>query len=169
MIQQSIKFALIFAVIILLTSCSASFYIVRHAEKANSSPDTPLSAAGQARAVSLKDSLAGKDISRIFVTNYQRTQQTAAPLAAELGITPTEIFANQTGELIRQLRGINNTNTLIVGHSNTVPVIIDSLMRSPQNITIQETDFDNLFKVKISRATSVVRRFTRSTYGQPTN
>jgi len=42
-----------------------------------------------------------QNITKIFVTNYQRTQQTAAPLATELGITPTEVFANQTPQLVR--------------------------------------------------------------------
>lgn len=101
------------------------------------------------------------------MTDYLRTQQTAAPLATQLGITPTEIPGNQTAQLVQQLRAIKGKNVLVVGHSNTIPVIIDSLMRSPQNVKITETDFDNLFKVKITKGNNATRKFTRLTYGEP--
>ncbi len=168
MLKQFIYPVFLCCIISLLSSCSASFYLVRHAEK-GSGTDPQLTAAGLARAEALRDSLSSKDITRIFVTNYQRTQQTAEPLSVELGIEPIMIYANQTDQLVQQLKAINNANVLVVGHSNTIPVIIDSLMRSSQGVTISETDFDNLFKVKISRGTSVVRRFSRTNYGQPTN
>src|SRR5687767_7346778 len=57
-------------------------YVVRHAEKATNSPTDPdLSAAGQLRAVALKDTLSKVILSAIYTTNYKRTQQTATPTA----------------------------------------------------------------------------------------
>lgn len=162
-----IRYILLLTLAAMLSSCTTTFYLVRHAEKANSTPDTPLSAAGHARAEALRDTLISKNIGQIFVTNYLRTQQTAAPLATQLGITPTEISGNQTTQLVQQLKAINGKNVLVVGHSNTVPVIIDNLMESPQNVTITETDFDNLFKVRITKGDNTTRRFIRLTYGEP--
>ena len=171
MLTQTIRFALVLALIAMLGACtttSTTYFIVRHAEKADSTRDTPLSAEGHARAKALRDTLINQNIIKIFVTNYQRTQQTAQPLAIELGITPTEVFANQTSELIKQLKATKAGNILIAGHSNTVPAIIDELMESPQNMTITEKDFDNLFKVKITKSNGeVIRDFTQLTYGVP--
>lgn len=168
--KHTLQFILFLAFFLAFSSCTktytTTYYMVRHAEKANSTSDTPLSAEGHARAQALRDTLISQKITNIFVTNYQRTQQTAEPLAIELGITPTEVFANQTPQLVQQLKAIKGGNILIVGHSNTIPVIIDNLMESPQNITITETDFDNLFKVIIKKNNNeIIRDFIQLTYG----
>jgi len=154
---------LLLAFMMLSSSCTTTYYIVRHAEKADKTRDTPLSIEGHARAATLRDTLISQNIKKIFVTNYLRTQQTAAPLATKLGITPTEVFADQTPQLVQQLKAIKGKNVLIVGHSNTVPVIIDELMENAQNVTITEKDFDNLFKIKITK--NKVKEFTQLNYG----
>ena len=61
-------------------------YIVRHAERADDSANTPLSAAGRARAQELVHVLGNDDLDAVFVTNLTRTQQTGAPPAAARGI-----------------------------------------------------------------------------------
>lgn len=147
----------------LSSSCTTTYYIVRHAEKADKTRDTALSDEGHARAAALRDTLMNQNIKKVFVTNYLRTQQTAAPLATELGITPTEVFANQTPQLVQQLKAIKGRNVLVVGHSNTVPVIIDELMENAQNVRIAEKDFDDLFKIKITK--NKVKEFTQLNYG----
>ena len=169
MLVQAIRLTLFFALFTLSRSCTTTYYVVRHAEKANNTADTPLSAEGHARAQALRDTLISKNIGRIFVTNYQRTQQTAEPLATEMSITPTVIDGNLTTQLVQQLKAINGGSVLVVGHSNTVPVIIDSLMESSQNVTISETDFDNLFKVIVTKNDDeIIRDFIHLTYGVPT-
>ena len=151
--------------------CTTNYYVVRHAEKANSSSNTPLSAAGLQRAEDLKDYLADKGIDNIYTSQYLRTQQTAAPTANQFGLTAVEYdVPAELSNLITKLKSHgDNRSVLVVNHSNTVPVIIDSLMKSPQGITISETDFDNIYKVKVSRFLSVNRSLIQGTYGQPTN
>lgn len=177
MLVQTIRFSLLLAVLAIFGSCTSTskstststYYIVRHAEKANRTSDTPLSAEGQARAEALRDTLISKNIGQIFVTDYLRTQQTAEPLATKLGIRSTEVFANETTKLVQQLNAIKGGNTLIVGHSNTVPAIIDELMESAQNVMISETNFDNLFKVQVTKNDDeIIRDFIQLTYGVPT-
>jgi broad specificity phosphatase PhoE len=157
--------------ILSISSCTTHYYIVRHAEKANSTSDTPLSSAGETRANDLKDFLADKNIKNIYVSNYQRTQQTAQPTADANNIVP--VIYNAPGEfdqLITRLKSHgDNRSILVVNHSNSVPQIVDSLMKAPQGIVIPESDFDNIYHVKVSRALSVNRRLFRLTYGQPTN
>lgn len=50
--------------------------------------DPPLSDLGHRQAVAVADRLERAGISAIYVTNLQRTHQTAAPLAARLGLQP---------------------------------------------------------------------------------
>jgi probable phosphoglycerate mutase len=53
--------------------------------------DPPLDPVGEAQALRLADRLASEPIAAICVTTLRRTVQTAAPLAARLGLTPTVI------------------------------------------------------------------------------
>jgi 2,3-bisphosphoglycerate-dependent phosphoglycerate mutase len=73
--------------------------IVRHGESAPERADRPfpqvdgqgdpeLSPAGREQAIRVAERLEHEDISAIYVTTLQRTAQTAAPLAARLGLEP---------------------------------------------------------------------------------
>jgi broad specificity phosphatase PhoE len=83
MTKNFFKYWLIIGSLVLsLSSCYTSkIYIVRHAERLDQSADTPLSAAGHQRAKDLAEKLGKENIDSIFVSNYQRTRQTAQPLA----------------------------------------------------------------------------------------
>jgi probable phosphoglycerate mutase len=73
------------------------FFIVRHAEKEFGGyynprlrhQDEPISANGRQQAEKLAEFFAEKPISAIYISEYLRTAQTAAPIAARLGLTPT--------------------------------------------------------------------------------
>lgn len=132
-------------------------FLVRHAERADTTSGGPatmaadpeLSTTGRARAESLAAMLKDARISAIFVTEYKRTQQTAAPLANALGLTPTVITAKDTPGLVAKLRE-STGNVLVVGHSNSVPDIITALgvQGAPP---IADTEYDNLFIVSEPR------------------
>jgi 2,3-bisphosphoglycerate-dependent phosphoglycerate mutase len=73
--------------------------LVRHGESAPAREDRPfplvdghgdpdLSPNGRDQAIRVADRLEHEDLSAIYVTNLRRTAQTAAPLAARLGIEP---------------------------------------------------------------------------------
>ncbi len=74
--------------------------LVRHGESAPAHPDRPfplvdghgdppLDPVGEEQSVLLGERLQHEAISAIYVTTLQRTHQTAAPLAAKLGLTPS--------------------------------------------------------------------------------
>lgn len=131
-----------------LTSCTTTnYYIVRHAEKLYQNGDTPLSEAGFCRAQRLAKELSDKEISVIFVSDQQRTQQTAMNTAKLFEVTPTIIPEAQTDELIKQLEKVNGKNVLVVRHSPEIHLIVNAL--SPSD-TIDEIDdeFDNLFVIR---------------------
>ncbi|HEY3662387.1 MAG TPA: histidine phosphatase family protein [Chthoniobacterales bacterium] len=124
-------------------------FLVRHAERAAISgrvpPDTGLSAAGRARAQSLAQLLKDAKLTAIFTSEYKRTEQTAAPLAESLGIRPEVIAADDLRSLLSKMKSARG-NVLVVGHSNTLPQIINALGVS-ERVAISESDYDNLFLV----------------------
>ena len=69
-------------------------------------------------------------ITAIFATQYKRTQQTAAPLAAALGVTVVTIPSADTARLVAKVKAAPG-NVLVVGHSNTVPDVIKGLGVEP--------------------------------------
>lgn len=84
--------------------------LVRHAEKASDSdPDSPLSDAGHARARALADQLAAFRPAALVVSQRRRTQETLAPLAERLKLTPlvrnNEQSAELAAELLKHFRG----------------------------------------------------------------
>ena len=107
--------------------------------------DPELSAAGHARAQSLATMLRDARITAIFVTQYKRTQQTAAPLAKALGITPTVITSKDLPGLIAKVRDATG-NVLVVGHSNSVPDVLKQLGVADAP-SIADDEYDNLFIV----------------------
>ena len=124
-----------------------TIYIVRHAERQDSSSNSPLSPAGHARANTLTHVLKDEGIAAIFVTNLQRTQQTAAPLAAATGLTPIEYPATVPQTAVDEVLA-NHTGgrILIVGHSDTVDDIAAGL--GAGGLTdLAGTQFDRLFVV----------------------
>jgi len=120
---------------------------VRHAEKAGQGQDPPLSTEGQQRAQTLVHVLGKATIAAVYVTEYQRTQQTAKPLCDRLGLTFKVVNAGNVDGLVEQaLEDYTAKVVLVVGHSNTVPEIIKAL--SGKSIpSIPENEFDNLFVV----------------------
>jgi broad specificity phosphatase PhoE len=121
--------------------------LVRHAEKVDESDDPDLSAKGRARAEALARILSRAGVDAIYVTQYKRTAQTAAPLARDRGVQPRVVNADASKELVRRLRADHAKDVvLVVGHSNTVPELIQGLGH-PETITIPSDEYDGLYVV----------------------
>jgi phosphohistidine phosphatase SixA len=131
-----------------------SIFIVRHAEKASSERDTALSDVGFKRADCLAKTLRDAQIKSGFVTEFKRTQQTAEPEMKQAGVTATVVPAAdfaQTAALAKKAAATGNV--LIVGHSNTVPQIVQSLAgeaTSGQAAAMSDSEYDRLTIVQFS-------------------
>jgi broad specificity phosphatase PhoE len=141
--------------------------VVRHAEKASpNATDPPLSAAGEARARDLAHVVGGAGISAIYVTQYQRTRATVAPLAAKLHLTPVEHPAADTPGLVSDIRNHRRGQTLLVsGHSNTIPEIVKGLTGVAME-DIPDGQYDNLYVMVLTPGGPA--QLTRLKYGSPT-
>ncbi len=93
----------------------------------------------------MAETLKDAQITAIFTTEYKRTKETAAPLAKSLGIRPEVIPGDDLRLLVVKLKAARG-NVLVVGHSNTLPQIINALGISSR-VTVAESDYDNLFVV----------------------
>lgn len=137
----------------LVASAQELVYLVRHAERADqgapggqmqTQTDPLLSAAGEARAKRLAAMLRDAGVTSVFATEYRRTQDTARPLAAGLGLEVSVNPARDTAGLVARLRDRHADGVvLLVGHSNTVPDIIKAL--GGPDVTIEDLEYDNLF------------------------
>jgi broad specificity phosphatase PhoE len=129
--------------------------VVRHAEKVDDSADPALSPAGVARATALADALRDAGVHAIYTTQYQRTRDTAAPLAQLLGLSPVVVetggAAADHGRAVaaKVLAQEPGRTVLVVGHSNTVPAIILGLGAADIG-AIADDEYRNLFIVQIA-------------------
>ncbi len=128
-----------------------TIFLVRHAEKASAAPDTPLSPEGEKRAACLAVMLKDAGIKQIYVTDAKRTQQTAAPLAKELKVTPTILPAKDSNGLIKNLVYTGGGNILVVGHSDTIPFVI-ARIQGGTVAPIGENEYDRMFVMTVAEA-----------------
>lgn len=130
--------------------------VVRHAEKASTGGNNPeLSVAGEKRAEALARILKDSQITAVFVTEFKRTQETAAPTATAARVSPTVVPAGDTAGLVSKLRALNG-NALVVGHGNTIPDLVKELgIATP--ITIPGDDYSEIFLVSLSGPPQLLR------------
>ena len=140
--------------------------VVRHAEKmAVGGSDPHLSRAGRFRAQDLAHAAGASGVTAIYATNFLRTQETVAPLAAALNLTPIVMDAGLTEQLVEEIQTNRRGQTVLVcGHSNTVPAIVEGL----SGVVIEpipENRYDGLYVVTLKQDES--GRATRVRYGKP--
>jgi len=139
----------------------ARIYLVRHAEK-QSGKDPLLTDAGNRRSGDLARALKGKGIQRIYVTEYKRTQHTADSLMIFSRIDTVHYLSDTScTDLINKIIANNDLNNaiLIIGHSNTVPLIIAKLGLAGYPATyIPDAEFDNLFLLTFKKGKASLKK-----------
>lgn len=153
------RLALILSVAFLLSAAAHAaqvIFIVRHAEKAATGGHDPdLSGAGQKRAEALARILKDSQITAVFVTEFKRTQETAAPTAKAAHVDTTVVPANDVAGLAAKVRA-SNGSALVVGHGNTIPDLMKAFgITTP--ITIPEDDYSEIFVVSLHDPPQLLR------------
>ena len=137
------------------SQATTTVIFVRHAEKATQPADDPaLSEAGQRRARELARQLVDADvvdgIDAVYSTPYRRTEETAKPVAEALNLPLRSYDAADTEAFIDALvREHKGKIILVVGHSNTVPLMIGNMGASKHVPPIAENEYDNIYIVSI--------------------
>ena len=149
--------------------------LVRHAERFDDAANTNLSDEGFARAQALIEASEGVDIAGIYSTNFCRTAQTARPLVIERSLPLNVQQVSASGGFdgctppiavpINVLPARLNTEeafidyvleqhagetVVIVGHSNTVPALVNELGNGAFEVDeLDHQAYDNLFIVSV--------------------
>jgi broad specificity phosphatase PhoE len=122
--------------------------------------------------VDLAVALSGSDLTHVFVSPLQRTRMTADPTAQAHAITPeaispeggTEAHIRRVAERIRALPA--DAVVLVVGHSNTVPLIAGALGEAGPS-EMADCEYDRLTVISVEDdgdSPAVISR-----YGEPAN
>ncbi len=160
------KYLLPLSIALFLYACSTTnIYLVRHAEKATTGDDPGLTTVGEQRAQALSNTLHAKKLKAAFATQFQRTLETAQPTATDQQVTIRRYNANTGNALLDSLSHLKKKNYLVVGHSNTVPVMIKSIGLHPSMELIPDNDYDNIFTVTIKWFLGRHVHLKQDTYG----
>jgi broad specificity phosphatase PhoE len=139
---------------------STSFVLVRHTEKlpAENGTAQTLSDAGKQRAQDLARLLHDVPLTAVYASTdptpegsiaYITTWDTARPAAQDHSLNIQGYAAKDIDTLLNHAwKYHRNETVLIVGHSNTIPEMIEALgVRTPVNLTTD--DYDDIFIVTV--------------------
>lgn len=123
--------------------------VIRHGEKDVEPKDDPnLSEAGAARAQRLSALFAKSGVTHIFASEFQRTQQSVAPLSVATGINVQIVQARQPDALLSALDSTpRNSIAVVAGHSNTVPLLVERLTGGATKVKLDESEYDRMFVI----------------------
>ncbi|RYY16699.1 MAG: hypothetical protein EOO04_26535 [Chitinophagaceae bacterium] len=130
--------------------------LVRHGEADKATGNNPsLSATGKALAERLPEILKGYDVDEIYSTPFNRTMQTAAPLATKEGITVKTYDAFNLRSLADSLKRKKGT-IVVFGHSNTAPSLANYISGLNRYVNIPESVFDRAYIITIKEDKVVI-------------
>ena len=171
------KFASFILVFFILVACNDSkkkqekvaedlstttYYLIRHAEKDRSDPtneNPSLTEEGVLRARNWATYFENIQIDQIYSTDYNRTQQTAAYTASNKKImvesyNPSNLYNDDFRILTK------GSNVLIVGHSNTTPQFVNTIIGEKKYEDIPDDENGLLFIVTIHQGKKNVEVLT---------
>lgn len=142
------------------SQATTTVIFVRHAEKVPVGENPGLSDAGQRRAAELArqlldaDVVPGKGVDAVYATPFLRTEETARPVADALGLQVMPYEASDDPDIAEEtmddiVRRHKGQIILVVGHSNTVPVMIGAMGASKNVPFIEDDEYDNMYIVSI--------------------
>ncbi len=156
------KYLIITTIILTLFSCkdkpkintekevlTRHYYFIRHAEKDRSNPnnDNPdLTNEGILRAKNWSEILGNIKFDAVYSTNFKRTIQTAKPTAAKNNIKIT-IYKPNNLDIDTFINDTKGKNILVVGHSNTIPHLVNTIIKKQVYKDIDDYNYGNLYHI----------------------
>ncbi|MBK6724175.1 MAG: histidine phosphatase family protein [Acidobacteria bacterium] len=135
-------------------STNKTIVLVRHAEKDTSvanNPDSELSAEGRERAIKLMNFVKRYKPHEIFSTNYKRTRQTAEPIAAKRKKEIQTYDPAKQADLVAKIMASKTDHNLIVGHSNTIPVLANLIAKKEVFRNLLETEYGVVWVIRLKK------------------
>jgi 2,3-bisphosphoglycerate-dependent phosphoglycerate mutase len=127
--------------------------LVRHAEKdaaqSEMSADPELSVEGKQRAERLASKIRKYKAGAVYSTDYKRTRDTAVPTAKSRNLAIQIYDAKKPDELIDRIMKSKTKRFLVVGHSNTIPGLVNLLTKKELFKDLDDAEYGTLWLIKI--------------------
>ena len=131
---------------------SFTIYLIRHSEKdilSENQLDPPLTTCGIERSEHLSLFFEDINIKNVYSTNYLRTIKTAMPIALSKKVGIQYYDSNNLKLFSEQLLN-SKQNSIVVGHSNTTPILAGLLTGKDMN-PFDENIYNRVYKVIINQ------------------
>ena len=149
------KFLLIIFVFTLFIACTSdkttTYYLIRHAEKdrTNTTNKNPnLNSDGVIRSEKWAKNFENIKLDGVYSTDYNRTQQTAAPTAKSKGLIVQSYNPSKMYDSIFK-KNTKGKTVLVVGHSNTTPVFANTILGQKKYKNMADNDNASLYIVTV--------------------
>ncbi|MEP2935101.1 MAG: histidine phosphatase family protein [Gilvibacter sp.] len=133
------------------TQKTTVYYFIRHAEKdrsdsSNKNPD--LTAMGQLRAKNWSKVFTHVDLDAVYSTSYNRTEQTAAPVARSKELELQSYDPRDLYSAAFRAATVGKT-VLVVGHSNTTPAFVNTILKEERFPNMDDSNNGALYIVTL--------------------
>ena len=149
------KFLLIIFVFTLFIACTSdkttTYYLIRHAEKDrtnNTNKNPNLNSDGVIRAEKWAKHFENIVLDAVYSTDYNRTQQTAAPTAKSKGLIVQSYNPSKMYDSIFK-KNTKGKTVLVVGHSDTTPVFANIILGQKKYKNMADNDNASLYIVTV--------------------
>lgn len=129
---------------------SVTILLVRHAEKADAtSQDPELSAEGKQRAERLVKTIGKFRPGAFYSTNFKRTRDTLAPLAAKRKKEIQTYDPRKPQELIELIMKSTTKRFVVSGHSNTIPGLANAISKKELFKNLDDSEYSVIWLIKL--------------------
>jgi 2,3-bisphosphoglycerate-dependent phosphoglycerate mutase len=131
------------------TAQEKTILLVRHAEKVDESQDAELSPQGRQRAERLVEKIGRYKPGAFYSTNYKRTRDTLAPLAAKRKKEIQIYDPRKPQELVDQIMKSETKRFVVSGHSNTIPGLANLISKKELFKNLADSEYSVIWLIKI--------------------
>lgn len=132
---------------------TTTIIFVRHAEKMDDGTDNPsLNEKGRERALRLAKLMKNEyQLSAVYSTDYNRTKETAGPVAETFDLELEYYGLNNPDRLVDGMLSEHAGETiLVVGHSNTTPMLVNIAADTEEYEALDEKTYGKMFIVTLT-------------------
>ena len=132
-------------------SQTKTIVLVRHAEKADASADSELSAEGKERAQRLAKKIGKYRPNEIYSTDFKRTRGTVQPIATKRHVQIQTYDPRQPQALADKIMKSEHKRVLVSGHSNTVPGLANLLGKKELFKNLEDSEYGAIWVIRIKK------------------
>jgi broad specificity phosphatase PhoE len=130
------------------TSATTTIYLIRHCEKAPTLNDPELSEEGKLRAANWAKYFEDTPIDGFYTTATKRTATTCS-IIADSKNKEIQFYNHNSFSLVDIVETHQGQTLLIVGHSNTLPTLLNTFLGQEVYQILAENEYSSLFTITI--------------------